>query len=106
MEQSLGLLANLVRHSTSNQSLFRESGCVKDLKAVVSQIMRIDTNTGNSDNERAGWGVLAVLRLFLERGELGTKANQVAFARAGIDTVILDIAFRPEVPSPIASMVL
>lgn len=55
------------------------------------------------------WGLLAVLRLFLIKGSIGTQANQISFWQNGVLAQVLEIAFhkmmdiniRAEVGKPI-----
>ncbi|KEQ68064.1 putative intracellular protein transport protein [Aureobasidium namibiae CBS 147.97] len=95
-QDCLSLLANLIRHSHSNQALFRESGCIPRLIELVKQVStppEEENDFGRSDREKNAWGLLAVLRLFLERGELGTKQNQDVFWRSGVLHLVLTLAF-------------
>ncbi|CAD0083626.1 unnamed protein product [Aureobasidium vineae] len=95
-QDCLSLLANLIRHSHSNQALFRESGCIPRLIELVKQASTVpeeENEFSRSDREKNAWGLLAVLRLFLERGELGTKQNQDVFWRSGVLHLVLTLAF-------------
>ena len=108
IQDCLSLLANLIRHSTSNQSLFRESGCVPQLVELVKQASTSspeENEYSRNNREKNAWGLLAVVRLFLEKGEVGTKANQDAFWRSGLVQSVLDLAFNYQVASPIRSSV-
>ena len=109
IQDYLSLLANLVRHSTSNQSLFRESGCVPRLVQLVGQASAVspeDNDFSRSNREKNAWGLLAVIRLFLEAGEVGTKSNQDAFWRSGLGQGVLDLAFNTDAAVPIRSNAL
>ncbi|KAI5267465.1 hypothetical protein E4T47_08035 [Aureobasidium subglaciale] len=95
-QDCLSLLANLIRHSHSNQALFRESGCIPRLLDLIKQAStppEAENEFSRSDREKNAWGLLAVLRLFLERGELGTKQNQDVFWRSGVLHLVLTLAF-------------
>ncbi|KAI4730267.1 hypothetical protein E4T49_01706 [Aureobasidium sp. EXF-10728] len=95
-QDCLSLLANLIRHSHSNQALFRESGCIPRLIELVKQASTVpdeENEFSRSDRQKNAWGLLAVLRLFLERGELGTKQNQDVFWRSGVLHLVLTLAF-------------
>ncbi|KAG9675368.1 hypothetical protein KCU99_g7221, partial [Aureobasidium melanogenum] len=95
-QDCLSLLANLIRHSHSNQALFRESDCVPRLIELIKQASTVpdgENDFSRSDREKNAWGLLAVLRLFLERGELGTKQNQDVFWRSGVLHLVLTLAF-------------
>jgi intracellular protein transport protein USO1 len=93
----LRLFANLVRQNTTNQTLFRESGCVPKLSALLKSAY--DTadaeKTGGQHNpERLDCvlGVLVLIRTFLVSGVVDTKVNQRAFERYGILQQVLDLA--------------
>ncbi|PNS15300.1 Intracellular protein transport protein USO1 [Sphaceloma murrayae] len=109
IQDSLSLLANLIRHSSSNQSLFRETGCLPRLHEAVRQAGKWDEEENDfsrSNREKNVWGLLAVIRLFLEQGELGTKTNQEAFWKTGITQSILDLSFNLSATIPIRSSAL
>ena len=108
IQDCLSLLANLIRHSTSNQSLFRESGCVPRLVDLVRQATTSspdENDYSRINREKNVWGLLAVIRLFLEKGEMGTKANQDAFWKSGLVQRVLDLAFNSRTPIPIRASV-
>lgn len=108
IQDCLSLLANLIRHSTSNQSLFRETGCVSRLVELVKQASispKDENDYSRNSREKNAWGLLAVLRLFLENGEVGTKSNQDIFWRSGITQLVIDQAFAYQTPPPIRSSV-
>jgi hypothetical protein len=98
VEDCLILLANLLRLNVSNQSFFRETGCVPKLAQLLSNSLG-----GDSTGEIAEWALvqknrntfalLAVLRLFLVTGGHGTQANQASFWQHGILALVLQIAF-------------
>ena len=100
VQDCLSLLANLLRLNVSNQSYFRETGWVKKLVTLLSSAVREqDSPDGVAEwalpqRDKNVWGLLAILRLFLVRGSIGTQANQVAFWQGGVMTQILDMAFR------------
>ncbi|TVY85418.1 Intracellular protein transport protein USO1 [Lachnellula suecica] len=99
VEDCLILLANLLRLNVSNQSFFRETGCVPKLARLLN-----DANGGEgAEEEVAEWAkvqrnrniyaLLAVLRLFLITGGVGTQANQSSFWQHGVLTQVLQLAF-------------
>lgn len=109
VQYCLSLLANLIRHSTSNQSLFRESGCIATLGNYVDQVARIDADTlaqNPVDCEKNAWGLLAVLRLFLDRRDLGTTttSNQSKLYN-DVSSALIALAFNRALSPRIASMV-
>lgn len=99
-QDCLSLLANLLRLNTSNQSYFRETGWVKKLASLLGEAVRDqDEPDGVAEWAKPGrdknvWGLLAVLRLFLVKGSVGTQANQLSFWQTGVLTQVLEIAFR------------
>lgn len=111
VQDCLSLLANLLRLNMSNQSYFRETGWVKKLANLLSEAIREqDSQDGISEwaipqRDKNVWGLLAVLRLFLLRGSLGTHANQVSFWQSGVLVQVLDVAFRPSFDVPIRAEV-
>ncbi|KAK3072004.1 hypothetical protein LTS18_014729, partial [Coniosporium uncinatum] len=97
VQDSLALLANLVRHNRTNQDLFRETGCVRRL----SQLLRPPPGGAQSFDAQHAismWGFLAVLRLFLVQGSPGTQLNQDVFSKHGILQQVLDLAFGRDAP--------
>lgn len=103
VQDCLSLIANLIRHSASNQSLFRESGCIPRLVELVNQTIATtdEDDFTRTNREKNSWGLLAVLRLFLERGEVGTKQNQDVFWRSGLLHTVLRLSFEQSVPPAI-----
>lgn len=84
--------------------MFRESGCVSQLAQLLREVFPPATPEARfiaESREKAGWGLLQLLRLFLTRGEKSTIQNQTAFFRAGIAQTLLDIAFHPGLPLPV-----
>ncbi|KAI1403280.1 p115 like vesicle tethering protein [Hypoxylon fuscum] len=100
VEDCLILLANLLRLNPSNQSLFREEGYVPQLAKLLDHTWHI-LNEGGEDV--AGWAqeqgnrniyaLLAILRLFLVSGAVGTSQNQAAFWQHGVLYHALQLAF-------------
>ncbi|KAH0566271.1 hypothetical protein GP486_000323 [Trichoglossum hirsutum] len=99
VQDCLSLLANLLQFNTSNQSFFRETGCVPKLKNLLSDAAtEQDVQDGvpewaRSQRDKNLWGLLAVVQLFLVRGGLGTQVNQNAFWQNGILLQALHLAF-------------
>ncbi|KAL8892384.1 MAG: hypothetical protein Q9215_000658 [Flavoplaca cf. flavocitrina] len=99
VQDCLSLLANLLRLNISNQNLFRESGWMKKLTSLLSDVLKAH---GSSDGvpqwarpqqDKNVWGLLAVIRLFLIRGSIGTQANQRSCWQNGLLVQVLEIAF-------------
>jgi len=99
VEDCLILLANLLRLNVSNQSFFRETGSVPKLARLLNDAL-VDQGT---DADVAEWAkvqrnrniyaLLAVLRLFLVTGGIGTQANQASFWQHGVLGQVLQLAF-------------
>jgi hypothetical protein len=99
VEDCLILLANLLRMNVSNQSFFRETGCVPKLSRLLNDALKKD----GVDEEVASWAqvqrnrniyaLLAVLRLFLVRGRAGIQSNQASFWQHGILNQVIQLAF-------------
>ena len=99
IEDCLVLLANLLRLNTSNQSFFRETGCVPKLARLLKDALSSQEDT----EEIADWvreqrgrnifALLAVIRLFLVRGAVGVQLNQASFWQNGVLIQALQLAF-------------
>jgi hypothetical protein len=114
VQDCLDLLANLIRQNSSNQSLFRESGCIPKLSELLTSAYASPVSEGeekNSDEfpnpqrDKNLWGLLAVIRLFLVSGSAGTQLNQKIFHRHGVLQQILDLPFRDATEVPIRAEV-
>ncbi|KAI0485821.1 p115 like vesicle tethering protein [Xylaria cf. heliscus] len=112
VEDCLIFLANLLRLNPPNQSLFRESGCVVQLAKLLESAY----HTGKEDEEVAAWAqeqqnrniyaLLAVIRLFLVPGAVGTSQNQLAFWQHGVLYHALQVAFSHRTEMPIRAEAL
>ncbi|KAI0006412.1 arginine methyltransferase [Xylariaceae sp. FL0662B] len=99
VEDCLILLANLLRLNPSNQSIFREEGNIPQLAKLLESTYR----RGGEEEEVADWAqqqrnrniyaLLAVIRLFLVSGAVGTSQNQAAFWQHGVLYHSLQLAF-------------
>ena len=99
VQDCLQLLSNLVRYNPSNQSLFRESGCVSRL-AELLRTANVESSGqaggevwSSPQRDKNIWGTLAVIRLFLADGSVSTQANQAAFHKHGLLQQVLNLAF-------------
>ncbi|EGP91026.1 uncharacterized protein MYCGRDRAFT_34213 [Zymoseptoria tritici IPO323] len=107
-QDCLSLLANLIKGSASNQTMFRESGCVSQVAQLLTQAFPGDDAEAvflRQNREKASWGLLQLLRLFLVRGESNTPQNQIAFFKAGIAQILIDLGFAV-LPLPIRKSAL
>lgn len=99
VQDCLSLLANLLRLNVSNQSYFREIGCIPRLGVLLADVVKEeDSKDGISEwmkpqRDMNVWGVLTVIQLFLVRGGQGTPLNQSAFWQHGVLLQVLKLAF-------------
>jgi hypothetical protein len=99
VEDCLSLLANLLRLNISNQSYFRETGCVKRLAKLLADVNKDEDPTEDAPQWTHGqrdkniWGLLVIIQLFLVKGGINTPANQMAFWNNGVMEQILSAAF-------------
>jgi hypothetical protein len=102
VQDCLSLLANLLKLNVSNQSYFRETGCVLKLARLLAEVTKEEESTdGVSEWARPQrdlnvWGLLGLVQLFVVRGGQGTPLNQASFWQSGIVVQILHLAFRSE----------
>ncbi|KAK2738337.1 hypothetical protein FQN57_007097 [Myotisia sp. PD_48] len=102
VEDCLSLLGNLLQLNPSNQSFFRETGCVRKLVLLLGHA------TQDSDPEeelpvwkleqrdKNIWGILAIIQLFLVARGISTPSNQAAFWQNGAMEQLLQAAFRED----------
>ena len=99
VEDCLTLLATLLRLNISNQSYFRETGCVKKITKLLA-----DVNYEQPGEEPAPqwtlahrdkniWGLMVIIQLFLVKGGINTPVNQMAFWNNGVMEQVLSTAF-------------
>ncbi|KAI0182146.1 p115 like vesicle tethering protein [Hypoxylon sp. FL1284] len=99
VEDCLILLANLMRLNPSNQSLFREEGYIP----YIAKLLESTYHSDKGEDEIAHWAqeqgnrniyaLIAVIRLFLVPGAVGTSQNQAAFWKHGVLYHALQLAF-------------
>jgi len=111
VQDCLSLLANLLYLNAPNQSLFRETGFVPQLTQLLSTALK-DSNEGldqqhgpDPAKEKNIWGFLAILRMFLVRGNTGTHANQLAFEKHNVLQLVLDLGFSNSVGNAVKAEV-
>ncbi|KAK7398750.1 Vesicle-mediated ER to Golgi transport protein [Neonectria punicea] len=101
VEDCLILLANLLRGNTSNQSLFRESGCISRMADLLGQVLQPKSEVpdiaswAQAQKNRNVYAFLAIIRLFITPGSVGTSQNQTAIWRHGLAYHVLQLAFSP-----------
>ncbi|RMY62231.1 hypothetical protein D0865_00571 [Hortaea werneckii] len=108
-QDCLSLLAHLIKGSASNQTMFREGGCVTQMVRLLAEAFPPDEEEAAfvaQGRERAAWGLLQLLGLFLEAGESSTPQNQAAFFRMGSAQVLLDLGFCANLATPLRILAL
>ncbi|KAL1856695.1 Vesicle-mediated ER to Golgi transport protein [Paecilomyces lecythidis] len=98
VEDCLSLLANLLKLNVSNQSYFRETGCVKRLTKLLADAIEPQEDEDVppwilAHRDKNIWGLLAIVQLFLVRGGVSTPASQLAFWQSGLMEQALRTAF-------------
>jgi intracellular protein transport protein USO1 len=102
VQDCLSLLANLLKLNVSNQSYFREIGCIAKLAKLLQDVVKEENSEdGISEwmkpqRDMNVWGVLTVIQLFLVRGGQGTPLNQKAFWQNGVLLQVLSMAFHAD----------
>ncbi|KAI7372210.1 hypothetical protein KC354_g147 [Hortaea werneckii] len=108
-QDCLSLLAHSIKGSASNQTMFREGGCVTQMVRLLAEAFPPDEEEAAfvaQGRERAAWGLLQLLGLFLEAGESSTPQNQAAFFRMGSAQVLLDLSFCANLATPLRMLAL
>ena len=111
VEDCFILLANLLRRNATNQSLFRESGCISRLADLLGRLLRAQSQEPEiadwalAQRNRNVYAFLAVIRLFLTTGSVGTAQNQSAFWKHGVAYSVLHLAFSHEAHAQIKAEV-
>lgn len=99
VEDCLSLLAHLLRFNVSNQSYFRETGCIKKVTRLLADCQQQPEDEPPPPQwtllhrDKNVWGLLAIVQLFLTRGSMSTPINQTAFWQNGVTEQVLSIAF-------------
>ncbi|KAJ5904492.1 hypothetical protein N7504_006875 [Penicillium tannophilum] len=99
VEDCLSLLAHLLRYNISNQSYFRETGCIQKVTKLLVECQQYQEDDEAPpqwalvQRDKNVWGLLAIVQLFLIRGGKGTPSNQTAFWQHGVTEQVLSIAF-------------
>lgn len=110
VEDCLSLLANLLKFNISNQSYFRETGCVKRLTKLLADAIGAQATEDVppwilAHRDKNIWGLLAIVQLFLVRGGVSTPASQLAFWQSGLMEQVLRTAFSQQFDVRITSKV-
>ncbi|PWW73560.1 hypothetical protein C7212DRAFT_217553 [Tuber magnatum] len=93
VQDCLQLLNNLLSFNVSNQSYFREMGCVPRLAKLFQFAQEPVPSYAKEQRDANIEYAMKVCRLFVVPGGLGAAANQNAFFNAGILHLMLVIAF-------------
>jgi hypothetical protein len=102
VQDCLSLLANLLKLNVSNQSYFRETGCISKLTRLLAGVTKEEESAdgvsewAKPQRDLNVWGLLGLVQLFVVRGGQGTPLNQASFWQSGIVVQILHLAFRSE----------
>lgn len=111
IEDCLILLANLLRLNASNQTQFRETDCVPELSKLLQSAYQPPEDGeavapwAQAQRNRNIYALLAVIRLFLVRGAVGTMQNQSAFWQHRLLYHALQLAFSHSAENPIKAEV-
>ena len=111
VQDCLSLLANLLKLNVSNQTVFRESGCVAKLTRLLSEASKEEeSEEGVAEWTRAQrdmnlWGTLTIIQLFVVQGSRGTPTNQTTFWQNGLVQQVLRLAFNESLSASIRSKV-
>ncbi|KAF1845265.1 intracellular protein transport protein [Cucurbitaria berberidis CBS 394.84] len=110
VQDCLSLLATLIRYNTSNQTNIREMGHVAQFAALLPGGKKPKKQRAGAEEEddwlspqsdKNIWGLLAIMRMFLVTGSVGTLQNQNVFQQHGLLRQLLNIAFDPVTTMPI-----
>ena len=99
VEDCLSLLGNLLQLNASNQSYFRETGCVKKLAKLLADATKEQEADDGVPEWALGhrnknlWGLLAIVQLFLVKGGISTPVSQATFWQNGVMEQVLRMAF-------------
>ena len=102
VQDCLSLLANLLKLNVSNQSYFRETGCISKLARLLAGVTKEEESAdgvsewAKPQRDLNVWGLLGLVQLFVVRGGQGTPLNQASFWQSDIVVQILHLAFRSE----------
>lgn len=111
VEDCLILMANLLRLNSSNQSQFRETGCVPQLSQLLQSAYQVPEDGAElapwaqAQRNRNIYALLAVIRMFLVRGSVGILQNQSAFWQHHLLYHALQLAFSHSAEIPIKAEV-
>ncbi|KAK3946220.1 p115 like vesicle tethering protein [Diplogelasinospora grovesii] len=113
VEDCLILLANLLRLNSSNQSMFREMGFIAQLGRLLKNAYQGDeegqepiAQWAEEQRNRNIYALLAVIRLFLVSGAVGTAQNQAAFLGDRVLENTLQLAFTHGIELPVKAEAL
>lgn len=112
VQDCLSLLSNLLKLNISNQSYFREMGCITKVAKLLAQVIKEEeAPDGVAEWIRAQrdinlWGLLTVLQLFLAKGSQGTALSQDAFWKSGVLQRVLQVAFHQTFASNVRARAL
>ncbi|EWC46137.1 hypothetical protein DRE_04711 [Drechslerella stenobrocha 248] len=94
VQDCLRLLSNLLAFNVSNQSFFRETGCVTKLTNLFGSDQTIDEILQDSTAKNL-LQLLSLCKIFVTFGGSATHANQLSFWQHGLTAKVLNLAFSP-----------
>ncbi|KAI8923994.1 p115 like vesicle tethering protein [Entophlyctis helioformis] len=120
VQDCLQLIQNLLHFNVSNQNLFRETSCIKQLgRLLVSKGGSLDHQSGAGDlpltHERTEWtdqkianvnAVLDLVRILVGSNNPNTSANQTALGASNIIVPLFQLGMAIHVPMRVRSQAL
>ncbi|KAK6355412.1 hypothetical protein TWF696_004513 [Orbilia brochopaga] len=91
----LRLLTNLLAFNVSNQSFFRETGCIAKLVTLFGTDEAADDMLLDSTAKNV-LQLLGLCKVFVTLGGSATHANQLSFWQHGLSVKVLTLAFSPK----------
>ncbi|EGF77134.1 hypothetical protein BATDEDRAFT_36121 [Batrachochytrium dendrobatidis JAM81] len=119
VQDCLQLMQNLLRHNVSNQNLFRETSCIKQLgKLLVSKVLSHDHNNATDlplTHERTEWtdqkmanvnSVLELVCILVAEKNPNTSMNQTALGHANVIVPLFQLGMALHVPTRVRAQAL
>ncbi|KAJ3118119.1 hypothetical protein HK100_000674 [Physocladia obscura] len=115
VQDCLTLTLNLLRYNISNQNLFRESSCIRQIPSLLLSHSVLQDNKGEPmpvplTHEGNTWNpqkiinaqlILELIRILVVPNNPNTAKNQIIMNNAGILLPIIDLALCPKVHSKV-----
>ncbi|KAF3935950.1 hypothetical protein ABW19_dt0202928 [Dactylella cylindrospora] len=97
VQDCLRLLTNLLEFNASNQSYFRETGCIAKVVKLFESA-RADDDGSLESTIKNVLQLLSLCKVFVTLGGSATHSNQLSFWQSGLTAKILLLAFSPKSP--------